>query len=356
MFNLDRFIPVPGIRRVPRARGGRWLARRRRPLNHAKRIRTALPALCGVGVAAAVAWMLAGGSLPSFEAILGQPAAVASSGSAHVHLDSTPSGTAVRIDGAARGKTPLDTWLSPGEHALILQHPDALDYERHANVPEAGASLEVGMWRRRPDVVPLRPVYPGASLVDARFVDGGQVAMLVDTDARSGATGANRELWRLDAATGQLSQIRVPGVDAPTSIMVLAPGGQQVAYVTPGSASAVTASLWPINGRAPTAQHQESRAESVWVAPLDGTEPSRRIFELPSAGGPGPASDPERIVDVVWTPDGSRLTAITRQSGPPARSRVFLLNVAPTRDAKQPVSRRPAGAATGRRAAWLLGA
>ena len=73
MFNLDRFIPVPGIRRVPRARGGRWLARRRRPLNHAKRIRTALPALCGVGVAAAVAWMLAGGSLPSFEAILGQP-------------------------------------------------------------------------------------------------------------------------------------------------------------------------------------------------------------------------------------------------------------------------------------------
>ncbi|HLB78622.1 MAG TPA: hypothetical protein VJO72_16455 [Candidatus Dormibacteraeota bacterium] len=71
----------------------------------------------------------------------------------------------------------------------------------------------------------------------------------------------------------------------------------------------------------------------MWVAPLDGTEQSRRIFELPAAGGPGPAGDPERIVDVVWTPDGSPLTAITRQSGPPARSRVFLLNVAATGDA-----------------------
>jgi hypothetical protein len=107
VFNLDRFMNVPGVRRVPRARGERWLARRRRRLNPAKRIRAALPALCGVGVAAAVAWMLVGGSLPSSEAVLGQldPAAVASSGSAHVHLNSTPPGAAVRIDGSARGKT-----------------------------------------------------------------------------------------------------------------------------------------------------------------------------------------------------------------------------------------------------------
>jgi hypothetical protein len=40
------------------------------------------------------------------------------------------------------------------------------------------------------------------------------------------------------------------------------------------------------------------------------------------------SGNPERIVELVWTPRGSLLIAITRQAGPPARSRVFLLNAA----------------------------
>ncbi|MGI9146160.1 MAG: hypothetical protein ACR2IK_06405 [Chloroflexota bacterium] len=70
----------------------------------------------------------------------------------------------------------------------------------------------------------------------------------------------------------------------------------------------------------------------MWVAPVDEGQPPRRIFDLPSASGPGAASDPERIVDLVWTPDGSRLVAITRQTSPPARARVFVVQV-PTADA-----------------------
>jgi hypothetical protein len=66
---------------------------------------------------------------------------------------------------------------------------------------------------------------------------------------------------------------------------------------------------------------------------LDGSLPPWRIFELPSASGPGPSGDPERVTDVAWTPDGSRLVVITRQAGPPARSRVFLLNVLARSDA-----------------------
>ncbi len=330
MFALDRFIPIHLGRHAARTRPGRWPTRRRASPGRIEHVRIVLPALCAIGIAALAGWMLAGGGLPSTEAVFGQPnpAALGSSGSAAVHLDSAPSGAAVRIDGATRGKTPLDTWLSPGQHTLNLQHADALDDDQRLVVSETGAHLDVALWRRKPDVVPLRPVYPGASLVDARFLDDGQVALLVNLRAQPGAPNASRELWQLDPTTGQFSRVTVPGVNGPISTMVLAPDGEQVAYVTPGSSSAVTASRWPINGTTPAAPQKESQPESVWVAPLDGTEPRRRIFELPSAGVPVVSGSPERIVDVVWTPDGSRLIAITRQTGPPARSRVFLLNVA----------------------------
>ena len=128
-------------------------------------------------MAAVAGWLLAGGSLPSTEALFGQREQAAgdrAAGDAPVHLDSTPSDATVRIDGAARGKTPLDTWLSPGQHALIFQHPDTLDDDQTLPVAETGAHVEVALWRRRPEVVPVRSVYPGASLVDARFLNDGQ--------------------------------------------------------------------------------------------------------------------------------------------------------------------------------------
>jgi len=60
---------------------------------------------------------------------------------------------------------------------------------------------------------------------------------------------------------------------------------------------------------------------------MDGGRP-RRVFELPRVRSPGTSADSEHIVALVWTPGGSALVAITRQSGPPARARVFLLHVA----------------------------
>jgi len=336
---LDRFIPFRGARRRVLARASTRPARHRRPLTRrVERVRTLLPALCGIGIAAVAGWLLAGGRLPSAIALVGQlePAAVETfAGGAPVHLDSTPSGASVRIDGTSRGKTPLDIWLSPGQHSLTLQHPDALDDDQPLQVADSGASVDIVLWRRRPEVLPLRPVYPGATLVDARFLDDGQVALLVDTPARSGATGTNRELWRLDPATTQLTRVSLPG-NGPTSAVVLAPDDEQVAYVTPGSASNLSASLWPVNGNTPARPQNETHAEAVWLAPLDGSQPPRRIFELPSASGPGAANDLERIVDLVWTPDGSQLVTITRQAGTPARSRVFVVNVTATADSDSP--------------------
>ena len=182
-------------------------------------------------------------------------------------------------------------------------------------------------------MVPLRPVYPGASLVDARFLDDGQVALLVGLPAQPGASSASRELWRLDPATGQLARVIVPGLDAPASTLVLAPGGQQVAYVTPGSAAAVTTSLWPVNGNTPVQAQPGSHSDAVWVASLDASLPSRRIFEFSAATGPARSGVPERITDVAWTPDGSRLVVTTRQAGPPIRSRIFLVDAVARNDA-----------------------
>jgi hypothetical protein len=83
----------------------------------------------------------------------------------------------------------------------------------------------------------------------------------------------------------------------------------------------------------PAATQQQSHPESVWVAPLDGGQPPRRIFDLLSTTTPATTGNPEHIGDLVWPPDGSQLVVITRQTGPPARARVFLLNVPATADA-----------------------
>src|SRR5919199_3936337 len=128
----------------------------------------------------------------------------------HPSATCTPSRAQVSIDGARVGWTPLDVRLSPGQHALSVQHPDALDQDQTLAIAESGANVSITLWRRRPDVVPLRPVYPGASLVDARFLDDGQVALLISLPAQPGSTGTTRELWRLDPPPRQPSRVAIP--------------------------------------------------------------------------------------------------------------------------------------------------
>jgi PEGA domain len=235
VFALARFIRVPGAHRPPQLQIGSRATRHPRSKNRLERIRKVLPAVCGIGLAAVTGWMLAGGSLPATETLFGQLPGNGehSAGGASVLLSSTPSGAMVRIDGATRGKTPLELRLLPGQHLLSLQHPDALDEDQSFRVTDNGAHVDVPLWRRQPDVVPLRPVYPGAALVDARFINDGQVALLINLPAQSGAPSASRELWRLDPPTGQLARVRIPGVQASVSTMVLAPDGKQVAYPRP---------------------------------------------------------------------------------------------------------------------------
>jgi hypothetical protein len=286
-------------------------------------------ALGGIGIAAVGGWLAAGGTLPSVQALFGQQDTIAITDSvthAPVHVDSTPAGAVVEIDGKSRGTTPLDLWLPAGKHSLSLQHPDTLQYDQPLPVTDRGTRTDIALWRSRPDVLALRPVYPGAALLDARFVDDGQLALLVGTPQPGGA-GANLELWRFDPATAQPTRVNVPAESGPISAIAMAPDADLVAYVKPGTSRALSASLWPADGTVTGPPERVVEQESVWVAPLDGSEGPWRIFELPPRSGPGAAVDPERIVDLAWTPDESRVVAITRQPGTPLRSRVFVLDV-----------------------------
>src|SRR5947209_7019428 len=124
MFTLDRFTHFPSPPRRARARAGRWPAHRRLWTHRVERLRGVLLTLCGIGIAAVAGWMLAGGDLSSTQVLFGQPdaAALPSSGRAPVHVETSPSGAQVRMDGTTYGKTPLDLRLSPGQHTLNLQH------------------------------------------------------------------------------------------------------------------------------------------------------------------------------------------------------------------------------------------
>src|SRR5262249_5906706 len=134
--------------------------------------------------------------------------------------------------------------ISPGSHTLGLRQPESLDTFRPLNVSAHGLATSVNLWRREPNVVTVRPVYPGATFANEQFEQNGAL----DLSVRSGfATTQNgpgpSELWRLDPRTG--NPTRLPGVSGPdgtASVLGLASDGQTVAYAK--NAIATSSSLW----------------------------------------------------------------------------------------------------------------
>jgi len=330
MFSLARSLRSPrGIR--PRSAGS-WPRRNRRITDRIIRFGAPLVAIGGiVGIAAAV-WILAGGDPSSVLPLPARPAAaiVDPAGGVPVHLDSVPSGADGLVDGVRRGQTPLVASLVPGQHTYTLRHPDALEVTQTFDVPDTGASAVVRLWRYRPSVLPLGSVYPGAILADARFLADGRVALIISLPI--GAAGLNErtpmhEVWLLDPSTGRLSHAALAGVDVRPTVVALAPDGKQVAYVTAGASQST--SLWPGNGTGPLPSRQDGRSDTVWIAPLDGRSAPRPVLKSDTPVTQGFGRDPEHIVDLVWTPDGTRLVAVSRQGGTPTRTRLFLVQVGP---------------------------
>jgi len=293
-----------------------------------------------VGIAAA-GWILAGGDPSSAWPLTAHPAAAfveIPAGGVPVHLDSVPSGADVMVDGVRRGQTPLVAFLVPGQHTYTLRHPDTLEVTQTLDVADTGASAVVRMSRQRPSALRLGAVYPGATLADARFLADGQVALVISLPV--GGAGLNEptpthEVWLLDPSTGRLAQVTLAGVDLRAAVVALAPDGRQVAYVTAGAKPST--SLWPAAGSGPVASPQDDRPETVWIAPLDGSSAPRPMLELDKPVTRGFGADAEHIVDLVWTPDGTRLVAVSRQGGSPTRTRLFLVQVGPAGDSGAPV-------------------
>jgi len=94
-----------------------------RPVVRLRAVFAEVLGMVAMSFAAVAAWILAGGNQAGLPAPLSDwlpsttPIDTGVEGSAPVHLESTPSGAEVRIDGIRRGQTPATLGLAPGSNA-----------------------------------------------------------------------------------------------------------------------------------------------------------------------------------------------------------------------------------------------
>jgi hypothetical protein len=270
--------------------------------------------------AAVVGWFVSAGDMSRLPAQLTNGAIQIDNSPADgvpVSIVSTPSGAAVEIDGVRRATTPARISISPGTHTLGLHQRDSLGFFRPLNVPPRGAASSTTLWRRKPNVVTVRPVYPGATLANEQFEqDGG-----LDLSVRSGSVTTQNgpgpsELWRLDPLTANLT--KWPGVSDPdgvTSVLALAPGAQTVAYAT--DTTATSPSLWSSIPAGPSASGIPAMP-TVWIRSVGSAGGARPVFTLDHSDGANHTSD-EHITDLVWTQTGNTWSS---SPGPTPRLRV----------------------------------
>jgi hypothetical protein len=278
--------------------------------------------------AAVVGWFVSAGDMSRLPALLTNGAIQIDNSPADgvpVSIVSTPSGAVVEIDGVRRATTPAQLSISPGTHTLGLRQPDSLDTFRPLSVSPPGTETSVNLWRRKPNVVPVRPVYPGATLADEQFEQDGAL----DLSVRSGsATTQDAQspsgLWRLDPLTGNLTAL--PGMWQPASkisVRALASDAKTVAYTTDGTAT--SQSLWP-----PTAGSGVDGtpvSPTVLIQRTSSREDARPVFGLNQTRKATPWTSAEHITDLIWTPDGQHLVVVTRTDTTPARSRLTLVDL-----------------------------
>jgi hypothetical protein len=218
---------------------------------------------------------------------------------ARLALTSDPPGAAVEIDGVGRGAAPIELLLPPGEHRVAIRAPGYADGEyRVALTPSGAAELWAELWPRKPLLQPLRPLVPGAQIVAADFLSGGEVALVAALPPNG-----ERLAWLLDGDGG----LRRVGPAEASPGLTVAPDGVTVAY------------LAPIAGGAPGA---DARLAEVNLTPPGG--PARTIFALPPAP---PTGDAERLVDLAWGTSDDRLLAVVRgRASGGLRSRLIRLD------------------------------
>jgi PEGA domain len=317
MFRSDTVLPLV------RGRHGR-AARRRSARRLGWRARTALLVLAALlvgGAAVVVVRALVLGDdfvfddfrslLPGFEVASRTPNADPSA-VAPLRISSSPAGATVRLDGATSGRTPVNALVAPGPHSLVVHHKDGIDDTRNISIGPEGTDVDVVMWRRAPKVVPVWPVFPGANLIDARFLEDGSLTLLVGLPINTTAINplAVREVWRLDPSEGDASRLVLGGhSELRPPVLAVAPDGSKVAYVGPMAGSAV---------RSATAV----RSQAVWLSAPVEAKPPTLLY--------APVDRDSRITDLSWDPRGQRLIVVNQLAADPPRTQIVLLDTSAT--------------------------
>ena len=228
------------------------------------------------------------------------------------------------VDGRERGATPVSLDVSRATHTLVLRHAEAIDDQRQILVTN-DSNVNVNMWRRRPDVVQLRPTYPGASISDAVLLADGRLALSMALPVQAGGsnTGVLREPWIFDPASGSLQPFDVMGSIPRAAVLAVSPDGLRVAFLQPGQSK-------PKGGGA------DPRLDEVWVGARGGQTPVRILSLTPSDDQSTRGSafgEVEELRDVAWTPDSKHLLVTAQlvavSTGYPAapRSRLLLVDI-----------------------------
>ncbi len=305
------FFTVELERSRPRTRALGDRSRNESPLRK-RSFRWILLATAALLCAAAVGWVLAGGGGPFVNDVLDwlpidtASASAGGGGKARLEITSLPNNATVLVDGHQKGKTPLSLAVIKGAHTLMLTHPAAVDTRRQLDVT-ADMDVIVSMWRRRPDAMPLKPAYPGASIRGAAFLADGRLtlAMALPGPAGNQADGMMNEAWILDPTSGSLIPFKARS-NPRAAIVAVSPDGTNLAYAQPQQSDTRPTTTRP-------------RLTEALVAGAGGS-PAVKAFTLPAvnvnpASGSATTNEIEEVHDLAWTPDGRHLLVAVRLVG-----------------------------------------
>jgi hypothetical protein len=195
-----------------------------------------------------------------------------------------PLDASVAIDGQPAGLAPVSTAVTPGQHLLTVQQPDAVGESETIEVPAEGSTVAVTLWRRQPKAHALKPSLPGAAIADITFLTDGRLGLIVSLP------GNEHQAWTLDPfAHGAIDRL---GSVAPAAPLAIRPDGQGLAFLHTSSNStngSLTNSDRLVEVR--IADLADAQGHTTWAA----NQPD------------------EQLVDLAWAPDSRHLLVVGRQ-------------------------------------------
>jgi hypothetical protein len=227
-----------------------------------------------------------GGSAASWITTTGlraAPAAEPPATAALLVVTSSRNGAHVVVDGSDRGTTPGSFSLPPGGHEVRLEAPDTVPAQRHVDLPDTGATLDVRLWRAQPSVAVLKPALPGAAIADASFLADGRLGLIVSLP------GDESQAWTLDP-TNHFAVDRL-GTVAPPAALAIRPDGRGLGFLQ-------------FTREADGGGINADRLAELWLAGLDDDQ-GHAVWTVEQ-----PA---EQLVDLTWAPNSQHVLVVGRQ-------------------------------------------